>query len=133
MTRKKQPPAVSHCEGQGKIGQGRAVFFAEGEQAKQWVCEEEVEVLIVEPPRGAEILGPVVGTTTKPLDEKPKVNKRCSNCNNTQPGLKNEDYAKTMLFDQLEPGEEGPGGRLHVVCCLCSLDDDDDNFLPRAN
>ena len=57
MTRKKQPPAVPHCEGQGMIGQGRAVGFAEGEQAKQWVCEEEVEVLIANPPEGQRAWG----------------------------------------------------------------------------
>ena len=73
-----------------------------------------------------------MGTTTKPLDEKPKINKRCSNCNMANPGLTDEDYLKTMLLDQLEPGEEGLGGRLHVVCYPCFLDDDGDNLYAKG-
>ena len=66
-------------------------------------------------------MGPVVGTTTKPLDEKSKIIKRCTNCNNTHPGLTDKDgkfleaYVRTMLLDQMDPVHEGPGGTLHVV------------------
>ena len=60
--------------------------WAEGEQKRHIVCEEEVEVIRVAPTEGpARILGPVVGTTTKPLGEQAKLNKRCLFCDNKSP------------------------------------------------
>ena len=72
--------------------------FAEGDKAKQWVCHETAKVLIEDAPAGAEILGPVVGTTTEPLDKKPKLVKMCSYCNNTNPGLTDKNGNRRADF-----------------------------------
>ena len=115
---------------QEKLDRGEQWVFAEGPQVRQLVCEQEVEVLILDSVEGADILGHVVGTTTKPLDAKAKLIKRCSLCDNKHPGLTDEDgkrmdpYFRTMLLGQEDPTYEGLGGSLHDVCYQCFLDDD---------
>ena len=79
-------------------------------------------------------MGLVVGTTTKPLDEKPKIIKRCTLCDNRHPDLTDNNgnyrdpYFKTMLLDQEDPAHEGPGGTLNVVCYPCFLSDNGANL-----
>ena len=53
MARKKPPPwQFPTAKDKERLSRGEQWAFAEGARAKQWVCEEEVEVLIVEPPEG---------------------------------------------------------------------------------
>ena len=66
------------------LDRGGGWVFAHGAEPKQWVCEQKVVILDKNPPEGAEILGPVVGTTTNALDDNSKITKRCSLCDNRQ-------------------------------------------------
>ena len=52
MARKKQPLQFPIVKDKERFDRGEQWAFAEGEQAKRWVCEEDVVVLIVEPQRG---------------------------------------------------------------------------------
>ena len=77
---------------------------------KTWTCEQEVVVLHNSAPAGAEILGPPVGTTTKPLeDDKVTLKKVCNICKNSNPNLQGE-HLKHMLSDQKDVGYEAVGG-----------------------
>ena len=66
------------------LDRGEGWVVAHCAEPNQWVCEQKVVILDKNPPEGAEILGPVVGTTTNALDDNSKITKRCSLCDNRQ-------------------------------------------------